>query len=75
MSAYFQNSNKDTYIYFSEDKIIDITLVILELKLGNGEYEEKAPLDNEIFCDLIEAIKISDNLSERFKNEILAFLE
>jgi hypothetical protein len=75
MSGYFPNSSKDTYIYFSEDKIITIVLGILQIKLRDGEYEERKPLDEVIFSKLIEAIKLSENLSERFKSELLAFIQ
>jgi hypothetical protein len=75
MVVYFPNSNKETYIYLSEEKIINITLAVLKLKLANGEYEQRIPLANDVFSDLVEAIKMSDNLSDRFKNEILEFLE
>jgi hypothetical protein len=75
MAGYFPNSSKDTYIYFSEEKIIAITLGILQIKLRDGEYETRKPLDEVIFFELIEAIKLSDNLSERFKNELLTFIE
>jgi hypothetical protein len=74
MVDYFPNSAKDTYVYFSEEKIISITLAILQMKLENGEYEERKPLDKNIFSDLVEAVKLSENLSERFKNELLAFI-
>jgi hypothetical protein len=75
MAEYFPNNPKDTYIYFSEDKIITITLGILQIKLRDGEYEERKPLNEIIFSDLIEAIKLSENLSERFKRELLTFIE
>jgi hypothetical protein len=75
MAGYFPNSSKDTYVYFSEDKIITITLGILQIKLRDGEYEARKPLDKVIFSDLVEAIKLSENLSERFKRELLAFIQ
>jgi hypothetical protein len=75
MAVYFPNSSRETYIYISEDKIINITLGILRIKLVSGEYGERIPLDNGIFADLVEAIRISNNLSERFKRELLEFLE
>jgi hypothetical protein len=75
MAPYFPNTQKDTYIYFSEDKIITITLAILKIKLRDGEYEERKPLDEMIFSDLVEAIKLSNNLSPRFKETLLAFIE
>jgi hypothetical protein len=75
MTDYFKNSSKDTYVYFSEDKIITITLGVLQIKLRNGEYEERKPLDENIFFDLVEAIKLSENLSERFKSELLDFIQ
>jgi hypothetical protein len=74
MAAYFPNSSKDTYVYFSEEKIITITLGILQTMLRNGEYEERKLFDEIIFSDLIEAIKLSENLSERFKKELLDFI-
>jgi hypothetical protein len=75
MAEYFPNTSKDTYIYFSEDKIITITLGILQIKLRDGEYEVRKPLDEMIFVELVEAIKLSDNLSERFKSELLDFIQ
>ncbi|MDR0744689.1 MAG: hypothetical protein LBE97_01915 [Holosporales bacterium] len=75
MADYFPGSSKETYVYFSEDKIITITLGVLQIKLRNGEYEERKPLDEIIFSDLVEAIKLSDNLSERFKGELLDFIQ
>jgi hypothetical protein len=75
MVEYFPNSPKDTYVYFSEEKIITITLGILQIKLQDGKYEVRKPLDETIFSDLIEAIKLSENLSERFKRELLAFIQ
>jgi hypothetical protein len=74
MAEYFPNSSKDTYIYFSEEKIITITLGILRIMLRDGEYEERKPLDEIIFSELVEAIKLSENLSERFKRELLDFI-
>jgi hypothetical protein len=75
MIDYFKNPSKETYVYFSEDKIITITLGILQIKLQNGEYEERKPLDENIFFRLVEAIKLSENLSERFKSELLDFIQ
>jgi hypothetical protein len=75
MTEYFPNTSKDTYIYFSEDKIIAITLGILQIKLRDGEYEARKPLDEAVFLELVEAIKLSENLSERFKSELLAFIQ
>jgi hypothetical protein len=75
MAEYFPNSSKDTYVYFSEDKIITTTLGILQIKLRDGEYEARKPLDEIIFSELVEAIELSENLSERFKKELLAFIE
>jgi hypothetical protein len=53
MVVYFPTSNKETYIYLSEDKIINITLAILKLKLTNGEYEQIVPLASNIFSELV----------------------
>jgi hypothetical protein len=75
MAEYFPNSPRDTYVYFSEENIIDITLNMLKVMLQNGEYDERKPLDEVIFYDLVEAIKLSENLSERFKKELLDFIE
>jgi hypothetical protein len=75
MAEYFPHTSKDTYIYFSEDKIITITLGILQIKLRDGEYEVRKPLGEMIFVELVEAIKLSDNLSERFKSELLDFIQ
>jgi hypothetical protein len=75
MAVYFPDNNKETYIYFSEEKVIDIALTLLVIKLENGEYEERPSLNESIFLDLIEAIKISENLPERFKNNLIEFLE
>jgi hypothetical protein len=75
MADYFPNTQRDTYIYFSEDKIITITLAILKIKLRDNEYEERKPLDEIIFSDLVDAIKVSNNLSPRFKKALLAFIE
>jgi hypothetical protein len=74
MTDYFPHTQKDTYIYFSEDKIITITLAVLHIKLRDGEYEERKALDETIFSDLVEAIKVSNNLSQRFKETLLAFI-
>jgi hypothetical protein len=74
MTEYFPNTSKDTYIYFSEDKIITVTLGVLRIKLRDGEYEVRKPLDEMIFFELVEAIKLSENLSERFKRELLDFI-
>jgi hypothetical protein len=75
MTEYFPKTSKDTYIYFSEDKIITITLGILRIKLRDGDYEARKPLDEAVFVDLVEAIKLSGNLSERFKGELLDFIQ
>jgi hypothetical protein len=75
MANYFKNSSKETYVYFSEDKIIAIMLGVLQIKLRNGEYKARKPLDEVIFSNLVEAIKLSDNLSERFKGELLDFIQ
>jgi hypothetical protein len=55
-------------------KIITTTVGILQIKLRDGEYEVRKPLDEIIYSDLIEAIKLSENLSERFKRELLDFI-
>jgi hypothetical protein len=75
MADYFPNSKTDTYIYISEDKIITMTLEILRIKLANGEYDWRKPLEEIIFSDLVEAIRLSDNISARFKNELLDFIK
>jgi hypothetical protein len=75
MAGYFPKTSKRTYVYFSEDKIITITLGILQIQLRDGEYKARKPLNEVIFSELIEAIKLSDNLSERFKSELLAFIQ
>jgi hypothetical protein len=74
MMVYFPNNAHDSYIYISEQSIISITLFLLEIKLNDYDFEAKPPLDKQLFLDLIEAIKQSDNLSERFKKELLAFI-
>jgi hypothetical protein len=56
MTEYFPKTAKDTYIYFSEDKIITITLGILQIKLRAGKYEARKPLAEAIFFELVEAI-------------------
>jgi hypothetical protein len=58
----------------AEDKIIDITLDILLIKLQNNKYEARKPFNEIMFSSLIDAIKLSDNFSERFKKELLAFI-
>jgi hypothetical protein len=75
MTEYFPKTSKDTYIYFSGDKTITITLGILQIKLRSGEYKACKPLDETIFSELVEAIKLSENLSERFKGELLDFIQ
>jgi hypothetical protein len=74
MSPYFHNS-KITYIYISEKHIIDILLVTLELFLSTEEYEEKTPISNDIYVSIVSMINNSGNLSDRFKKELLKFLE
>jgi hypothetical protein len=49
MTDYFPNTSKNTYIYFSEDKIITTTLDFLKTKLQAGEYEKRKPFDEIIF--------------------------
>jgi hypothetical protein len=45
MADYFPDTAKDTYIYFSENKIITMTFNILQIMLRDGEYEVRKPLD------------------------------
>jgi hypothetical protein len=72
MAPYFKEV-KDTYIYISEHHIIDILLVTLVSRLDN-EYDVMEPISADIYEAIVSKIGNSDNLSERFKQELLAFL-
>jgi hypothetical protein len=74
MAKYF-HSPLDSYIFISEQHIIQILLITFQSRLANNEYEEKGQIDNDLFAAILSKIRNSNNLSERFKNEFFAFIE
>ena len=74
MNSYFKNP-QDTFIYLSQQYIIDMFLVTFERHLSNSEYEVKEQISTEVFVSILSKIQNSNNLSERFKNEFFAFIE
>jgi len=74
MEKYFNNP-QETFIYISQQHIIDIPLITFQSRLSSFEYEEKERIDNGIFSAILSKINNSDNLSERFKQEFFEFLE
>jgi hypothetical protein len=75
MAVYFPEEPRDTYIYISQRHIIDILLITLVSRIDSNEYDLREPIDTNIYIAIISRIRNSDNLSERFKNEIFRFLE
>jgi hypothetical protein len=74
MSAYFDNP-RDTYIFISPRHIIDILLITFISRIDSYEYEIRKPIDTTTYISILSRIRNSDNLSERFKQEIFEFLE
>jgi hypothetical protein len=75
MTRYFPKESDAAYIYLSESNMINISLSDLENSLDNHTFTEKELLDEERYNDLIRMIKKSYNLSERFKRDLIEFLE
>jgi hypothetical protein len=73
MRAYF-NDPQDTYIFLSQRHIIDILLITFISRIKDNEYEERVPIDNDLYITIVSKIKNSENLPERFKQEIIRFL-
>jgi hypothetical protein len=73
MRKYFDNP-KDTFIFISPQHIFDMLMVTFKSRLGS-EYDVKPPIGKDIYISILSKIQNSDNLSERFKNEFLKFLE
>jgi hypothetical protein len=74
MDKYFPGRSKETYIHISEDDFVNIFYITLCDNLNNSIYEAMQLFDEVLFSDLIEYIKTSDNLSERFKKAIIEFI-
>ena len=72
MKAYFTNP-QDTYIFLSPRYIFEM-LIITFLSRLDSEYEAKPMLDKNVFDLIITKIKNSDNLPQRFKDELLEFI-
>jgi hypothetical protein len=73
MEKYFNNP-QDSYIFISEQHIIKILLITFQNRLSSSEYEEREQVGNDIFISILNKIRNSDNLSERFKNEFFEFI-
>ena len=73
MSTYFDNP-QDTYIFISPQHFIEMLIITFNSRLGS-EYEIKPPIDKDTYISILCKIQNSDNLSERFKNEFLKFVE
>jgi hypothetical protein len=75
MASYYKNVEDKTYIYISEHHIFDILLITLNSRIDSGEYDLMEPIDTDIYVAIMSKIRNSDNISERFKQELFAFLE
>jgi hypothetical protein len=74
MIDYFPNTNRDSYIFISERSIFDMLDVTLKAAIETGEFEERPPLKEELFSDIVEMIRHTENLPEKFKKELLDFI-
>jgi hypothetical protein len=74
MKKYFNNP-EETYIFLSQNHIIDIQLITFNSRLTDSEYERKGQIDNDIFIAIMNKIDNSNNLSERFKHEFFEFIK
>ena len=74
MSNYFHNP-QETFIFLSQRHIIDMLLITFVNCLSNFEYEAKGQIDTDIFVTILNKIRNSDNLSERFKRDFFEFID
>jgi hypothetical protein len=74
MANYF-DPPQDTYIYISNQHIIDLPLITLIVGLDSAEYGLRQPIDTDTYITIISRVQNSNNLSERFKKEFFDFLE
>jgi len=74
MKPYFTEV-QDTYVFLSPRHIFDILLITYTSRLDDGEYDQKPPIDKDIFIGILSRIRNSDNLSDRFKQDFFEFLE
>ena len=72
MALYFKDP-KETYIYISEQHIIDILIITFISRL-ESEYDVLEPIDTNIYVRILNRIENSDNLSDRFKKEFFEFM-
>jgi len=72
MEKHFRDS-QETFIYLSQRHIIDMYLTTFQSRLSS-EYEAKGQIDNDIFITILNKIRNSNNLSERFKLEFFEFI-
>ena len=70
MQLYFSDP-KITYIFLSARHIIDIFLITFKSRLGS-EYDMVEPISREIFTSILDKIRDSNNLSERFKKDFFS---
>jgi hypothetical protein len=73
MLQYF-NDPKETFIFISERHIFSLPSFTLKSRLDN-EYDVLEPIDDDTYEVIIDKIKNSNNLSARFKKELLEFLK
>jgi hypothetical protein len=74
MKPYFPNPI-DTYIFLSPRHIFNILIITFTSRLNNSEYDQKEPIDKNIFIAILNKIRNSNNLSERFKQDFFDFLD
>jgi len=67
MSVYFTNP-KRTFIFISMKHIIDILVITFSSRL-ESEYDIMQLINDDILADILNKIRNSNNLPERFKND------
>jgi len=66
---------QDTYVFLSPRHIFDMLVITYTSRLDDGEYDQKPPIDTDIFIGILSRIRNSDNFSDRFKQDFFDFLE
>ena len=73
MKVYFSEP-KRTFIFLSMKHIIDILIVTFTSRI-DSEYDIMQPIGNEILTDILNKIRDSNNLPERFKSDFFSFIK
>ena len=74
MKKYFR-SPQETFIFLSQHHIIEMLIINFKSRLSDNEYEARDKIDDDIYIAILNKIRNSDNLSDRFKRDFFSFIE